>query len=205
MNDFFYIDTDSQDIVPSPIDIFLNPELNKFVKSLINNYDDDGKNNKFFSSVETNVILLKLFILADHQLDMKELRTMLKNPKILKACQDILNKKQIFGPKIVSNLMDNPESPSLKDILDPEKPTERSTSTTERSTTRQSSTSTTTTTTTTQATPAITEKMLSKSDNSKLDRRKQMRNKFNMKSDQIENEKSNRNSVKPNLETFNFG
>lgn len=34
---------DPENIIPSPMDIFLNPELNKFVKGLINNYDDDGK------------------------------------------------------------------------------------------------------------------------------------------------------------------
>lgn len=150
---------------------------------------------KCFRKLSYRLIVYNLNnLIGDHQIDLIELRTMLKNPKILKACQDILNKKQVSGPRIVFKIGDNSDSPILKDILEPmEKSTQPSTTTT------------TTTTTTTISIPVITERRLMNNPNSKLDRRKQMRNRFRNRSDHLEMGIINRTSDRPKLEDFNFG
>ncbi len=137
------------------MDIFLNPELNKFVKSIIGNYGD-GKDLFVEIKIYHTDLINTINLIEDHQLDIEELHRALQNPKILRAIQEIKNKspKKYFGT--------TPSSIYLS-----------SETTTVSKTTGIINILTTTT-------ELITELKLERNDNSKNSRRRKMKNMFKL-------------------------
>ncbi len=135
------------------MDIFLNPELNKFAKSIIGNYGD-GK--IIYFEKKRSYKILKEFcwvFIEDHQLDIEELHRALQNPKVLKAIQEIKNKP-------LKNIFRASSSPHLE---------------TESTTAATTTTAINTITTSSQSTIEL---KFERNDNSKNARRRKMQSKF---------------------------